>query len=160
MTKDILSTRYRTAHRCLIVVLILVTLYAMGMVLAGNSFAVALFDILQFGPNARGLTEKGSIDYVVFAFGVLGAVIIGWMALLVTMADLAVHSDGTVRSKARNSMALSVGIWFVWDTGFSLAKGEWEHAAFNVPFWTVLMGPLYIMMCNDDSGTRGTKIKQ
>jgi hypothetical protein len=145
-----LSSRYRNAHRCLMAVLIAVTVYATGMVLAGSTVAIRLFDVLQFGPNARGLDAKG-VDYAIFAFGVLGAVLIGWMILLAAMADLAVHQDRSVRIQARSSMARSVAFWFVWDTGFSLATGEWQHAAFNVPFVTLLMGPLYVMMCNDNN---------
>jgi hypothetical protein len=149
-TSTSLSRRYRNAHRCLLAVLIAVTLYATGMVLAGSTMAIRLFDTLQFGPNARGLDAKG-IGYAIFAFGVLGAVLIGWMVLLAGVADFAVHQDRSVRSQARSSMARSVAFWFVWDTGFSLATGEWQHAAFNVPFVTALMGPLYVMMCNDNN---------
>jgi hypothetical protein len=125
------------------------------MVLAGSTSTLRLFDTLQFGPNTRGLDAKG-VDYAIF--GVLGAVLIGWMVLLAAMADFAVHQDRSVRSQTRSSMARSVAFWFVWDTGFSLATGEWQHAAFNVPFVTLLMGPLYVMICNDtndvDAGGR------
>jgi hypothetical protein len=152
-----LSDRYRAAHQCLIAVLILVTLYAAGMVLAGNFVAIRLFDVLQFGPHTwRGSTmiNKPGIDYAIFCFGVLGAVLIGWMVLLACVADLAVHANASVRSKARFSMAVSVGFWFVWDTGFSLTIGQWEHAVFNLPFLSFLMGPLYVMMCNDDASEK------
>lgn len=143
-----LSRKYRLAHKALIGVLVLVTLYAVGMVIAGETLCIPLFDTLRFGPNSRGLDANG-IQYAIFAFGVLGAVLIGWMVLLAAVTDFAISDDSGVRAKARSSMSLSVGVWFFWDTSFSLARGEYEHAAFNLPFVALLMCPLYVMMVND-----------
>jgi len=144
-----LSSQYMSAHRFLRAAVALVILYGLGMVLSGRVFAVTLFDILNFGPNARGLNKEG-VDYAIFAFGVLGAVIVGWMVLVWCVLDLAVIDDNpTTRAVARRAIATSTAVWFTVDTGFSIATGELEHAVFNIPFVTLLAAPLYIMSSTD-----------
>ena len=84
-----------------------VSIYGIGMIWFGKSFAIPLFDLLQFGPNtatvvAGGWTATASttsskstitsdnddgdttflIEYCVFMFGVIGSILIGWMVLL------------------------------------------------------------------------------
>jgi hypothetical protein len=185
--------RYRTANAGLRGVVGLVALYGLAMVFAGRTFAVPLFDVLGFGPNAF-LSARGEgnaaavdgtcavqgrdalLDYCVFMFGVLGAVIVGWMASLWYL----VH-DGCMlpqpsppppgassplllpqpaprrrsRAASRGAVAASAAIWFVVDTGFSLAVGEWRHAAFNVPFAMLLAVPLVVMGRADHDGGDG-----
>ena len=149
-SNESLSEQYVRAQKFFKNVLLLVVVYASGMVTAGRSFAVPFFDLLNFGPNARGVSADG-VNYTIFAFGVLGAVLIGWMALFWGTIGLAVHHDPDVRSKARHALTASIAIWFVTDTGFSLVMGEIEHAAFNLPFLTLLSVPIYIMSTNDSS---------
>lgn len=144
------SSTYLSAYRFLRAVVALVSLYGLGMVFTGQVFAVQLFDFLQFGPNTRGLSEEG-VSYAIFAFGVLGAVLVGWMMLILGMLDLAVNENANVRKIARRALANSTALWFVLDTGFSLATAEIEHALFNIPFVTFLGVPLFIMSVNDDA---------
>lgn len=148
MPSSPLSETYLKAHTFLKAVVALVTCHALGMVFLGHIFAASLFDLLQFGPNTRGLAENG-VDYAIFAFGVLGAVLVGWMVLLWGILELAVNSDPHIRSSARRAIATSTAVWFVLDTGFSLATGEVEHALFNIPFVTFLGVPLLVMIRND-----------
>jgi len=143
-----LSVRYRRAHAFLRTVAALVALYGIGMVMAGRVFAMTLFDLLGFGPNVRSLDPDG-VSYSIFAFSVIGAVIAGWMVLLLFVVGFAASPDRDTRAAARRAMALSVTIWFTLDTGFSLATGEVEHAAFNLPFMSLLAVPLYIMTNSD-----------
>jgi hypothetical protein len=144
-----LPQRYQNAHLFLKRVTQLVTVYGLGMVAAGEQLATPLFDVLGFGPNSKALSRDG-VDYAIFAFGILGSVLVGWMSLIGSVVDLAGYeTDATVRATARRSIMLSTGIWFVCDTGFSLIKGEVEHALFNVPFLTLLGGPLYVMHTTD-----------
>ena len=37
---------------------------------------------------------------------------------------------------------MSIGTWFVLDTGLSLAMGSWQHAVFNLAFLAALGIPL------------------
>jgi hypothetical protein len=153
---------YRRAHQCLRAVLTCVAIYALGMVMAGRTFAIPLFDALQFGPHAPrysgGVSSSSDdtarenvVDYAVFCFGVLGSVILGWMVLLAGVVELAVHDDRLIRYRARSILVASVTVWFIFDTGFSLAIGEWQHAMFNLPFVTLLMTPLFVMMRCDNN---------
>lgn len=116
MTTSHLSRTYRSSHKVLIEALISVTLYAIGMVIAGEPLNVPLFDALQFGRNTR----AKAIDYSMFAFGVFGGSTHWLDGATSSNADFTIADDADVRAKARLSMVLSVGVWFVWDTGFSL----------------------------------------
>lgn len=174
--------RYERAHAVLQGIILLVISYALGMVLAGRSFAMPLFDALRFGPNARLVThhidtsnidgnttaEEAIVmlfmDYCIFMFGVLGAVIVGWM----TMVGYVIHdgcrlptntSPTTMlsappslqqRAWSRKVVAFSFAIWFVLDTMFSLVIGLWQHGLFNIPFAVLFAVPLLIMEQSDD----------
>jgi hypothetical protein len=144
-----LSQEYKNAAKHLKIVAALVAIYGLGLNVNGEAFAISLFDLLNFGPNSKGLSESG-VSYALFAFGILGAVIMGWMALIWFMVDLATVEDyASVRAMARKGLAISTVSWFLFDTGFSLALGEVEHAAFNLPFVTLLGVPLYRMHVHD-----------
>jgi len=145
--------KYLTAHNFLHIVTKLVALYGIGMVIAGRTLALPLFDGLGFGPNARGLAQDG-VDYSIFAFAVLGALIVGWMGTFSCLLDLAVVEDSQTRKVARRGMILSVCTWFVLDTGYSIVTGEVEHAAFNLPFVSLLGFPLYALVKNDPGKKR------
>jgi hypothetical protein len=144
------SSRYLRAHGVFSVIVAIVALYGgVGMVLGGRTLGLPLFDVLGFGPNTRGL-DRDAVQYCIFAFGVLGSVIVGWMVLMwFVVRNLAVHPDATVRAHARHAIMWSTAVWFVFDTGFSLATGELAHAAFNIPFVCGLAGPMYLMETSD-----------
>jgi hypothetical protein len=146
------SSRYLQAHGVFSAIVAIVSLYGgVGMVLGGRTLAFPLFEVLGFGPKGHGLHTE-AIEYCIFAFGVLGSVLVGWMVLtLFVVRNLAVYPDATVRSQARQAILWSITVWFFLDTGFSLAVGEFAHAAFNIPFVTGLAGPMYIMATSDDT---------
>ncbi len=90
------------------------------------------FNWLIFGDTQ---TPEGfsaaAVDYLEFSFAVLGAVMVGWMALL------AVLIHGPLRRGepwAWTAVAASVGAWFVVDTTMSLLTGYPENALLNVAF--------------------------
>lgn len=125
----------RIWDRWLLVVLVIVTGYALLLVLRG-SWPGVLFERLGFGMAAAGIDGGPARDYVLFIYGVLGAVIVGWMVLLTAVAL------GPLRRRepwAVAAVAASLSTWFVVDTGFSLAVGSTGHALFNVGF-VVAMG--------------------
>lgn len=91
-----------------------------------------LFNLLIFGDTR---TPEGfsaaAVDYLEFSFAVLGAVMVGWMALLAIL----VH--GPLRRGepwAWTAVAASVGVWFAVDTAVSLLTGYAENAGLNVAF--------------------------
>ncbi len=119
------------ADRLLAAVIVAVALYAGGLVIVGRFVGDEVFGLLGFGPDSAGITGGEALDYTTFVFGVLGAVIIGWMALTYMVAR------GPLRRRepwAWTAVAASIGVWFIVDTGFSLAVGQVEHAVFNVGF--------------------------
>ena len=123
--------------RWLEVVLILVLAYSLLLVFAGT-VAGSLFSLLGFGPPDA-IDTADVCDYLKLPYMVLGAVLAGWT---LTMLQL-------VRGPLRDGgkwvvplMGRSLGLWFVLDTGMSLALGHPAHALFNLPFGIALAIPL------------------
>jgi len=119
------------ADNLLAAVIVAVALYAGGLVIIGRFVGDEVFGFLGFGPDSAGITGGQALDYATFIFGVLGAVILGWMVMTFMVAR------GPLRRRepwAWTAIAVSIGLWFVVDTGFSLVVGQVEHAVFNVAF--------------------------
>ena len=158
---DKLSSSYMSTYNFLCGVIYVVTLYAVGMVLGGRSFATPIFDLLQFGPNTHprlvGLVgreeHEAFMDYCIFMFGVVGSVIIGWMVVMYQMLKLCLSTSYEMRVMGRNSILVSTIAWFIFDTGFSIAINEYEHAVFNIPFVTLLLVPILLMKQYDNDNT-------
>lgn len=123
----------------LLAVLGAVSAYAAGLVVAGERVSRLVFDPLGFGLAQPGELSAEAVDYIVFIYGVLGAVILGWMIVLIGIAR------GALLRRERWAwwtIATSVVAWFVADTGMSLAAGQPSHAAFNGAFLIMLGAPL------------------
>ena len=143
--------RYQQAHATLRCVIGAVVLYGSGMVVAGRAVAGTLFDTLGFGPNSHSLDPKGE-SYAVFCFGVIGAVIVGWMLSLYCLLELCevpTMMNPDIRRLSRRGIFISASFWFVLDTTFSMVIGEHTHALFNLPFGMLIMVPLYVMHRNE-----------
>ena len=122
--------------------------YVLGLVFAGEFIGDQLFDRLGFGPSDGGITGGVGRDYARFIYGVLGAVIVGWM---ITIGAIAM---GHLRRREVWSwwaLVTALVIWFVLDTGISSLLGFAGHAWFNVAFAVALPGPL--VMIRRDLGT-------
>jgi hypothetical protein len=90
------------------------------------------FNLLIFGDRAtpEGFSDR-AVDYLEFAYAVLGAVMVGWMVLL------AIVIHGPLRAGDRwawTAVLASAGTWFVIDTTASIASGYPENAALNAVF--------------------------
>ncbi|HST84557.1 MAG TPA: hypothetical protein VLL08_22660 [Kineosporiaceae bacterium] len=116
----------------------LIAAYAASLVLAG-AVTGRLFDVLGFGMQSGAVPDGQPRSYVLFIYGVLGAVLTGWM---ITLAGIAAGPMRTGEPWAWPVLAASLGTWFVLDTGLSLAVGYWQHAVFNVFFLACLGLPL------------------
>lgn len=112
--------------------------YAAGLVLFPQ-LAGRLFEALGFGMREGGIVDDPARSYVLFLYGVLGSVIIGWMTLIAAVV-VGPLKDGN--PWAWPALVVSVSAWFVLDTGFSLTVGEWQHALFNLAFFAALGLPL------------------
>jgi hypothetical protein len=117
---------------------VLVGLYASSLVVAGPVTS-RLFDVLGFGMSSGAIPDGLPREHVLFVYGVLGSVLVGWMVLIAAVAAGALRSGG---SWAWTALALSVATWFLLDTGFSLGVGSWQHALFNLGFLAALGVPL------------------
>lgn len=123
--------------RWLEVVLSALLLYSLLLVVAGT-FAGSLFSLLGFGPPDS-IDTDAVHDYLRLPYLVLGAVLAGWA---LTMLQLV---RGPLRDGATWVVPVllrSLALWFILDTGMSLALGFPTHAAFNVPFAVALTIPL------------------
>lgn len=67
-------------------------------------------------------------DYIIFAHGVLGAVMLGWgasMFLIIRGPFRRRESDGW------GLLVVPMLVWFTADTGFSIYTGFWQNAILN-----------------------------
>jgi hypothetical protein len=121
---------------------------AWGMAAFGLLFAffnqTALFDwLFNHRVNrlffAEGIPTADAKAFQGWAYGVLGAVLAGWAAV---MALIAQHG---LRTKARwtwRCYAAGVGLWFLIDTAVSLYFGMWFNTMFNVVLLVFVAVPL------------------
>lgn len=127
-------------------VLGLVAVYAVAMIVVGDTVH-GLFDELGFGSTDAGVRSGEQRDYVLFLQGVLGAVILGWVLLMLAVVRHGVERDPD--GPWWGVLVASVVGWFVLDTGFSLVVGSWQHAVFNVGFLLALGAPLLCLRPGD-----------
>ena len=114
-------------------------IYALVLVVAGGFVGDEIFDRLGFGPADGEIAEGTPRDYIRFVYGVLGAVIIGWMTTVIAMVR------GPLRRRETWAWWAVTGalvVWFLVDTTLSLVLGFPGHALFNVGFVVVLGVPL------------------
>jgi hypothetical protein len=122
------------------VALILVLAYSLMLVFAG-SVALQLFSWSGFGPSASMNTPEAR-DYLKLPFMVLGAVMSGWVVLMLQMVR------GPLREGspwAWTHLATSLSVWFALDTSMSLILGHPMHAFFNIPFALLVGIPLLML---------------
>jgi hypothetical protein len=126
------------ARRWLLGTSVLIGLYAASLVVAGPTTS-RLFDTLGFGMRSGAIPAGLPQEHVLFVYGVLGSVLVGWMVLVGAVAAGPLR---TAEPWAWAVLVRSVATWFVLDTGFSLAMGSWQHALFNLGFLAALGAPL------------------
>ena len=123
--------------RWLEVALVIVLAYAVMLVVAGT-VAGSLFSLLGFGPSDAIDTEDVH-DYLRLPYLVLGAVLAGWSLTMLQLVRGPLRDDA---SWVVPILLRSLALWFILDTGMSLALGFPTHAAFNIPFAIALAVPL------------------
>lgn len=123
----------------LVVVTIGVMVYAAGLMLMPETMH-GLFNLLFFGDSkqVRRISEDNP-EFIQLVYGVLGAVMIGWMVTLLAIMRRHFQTDphGTWQI-----LVVSIGVWYVVDSGFSVATGFIEHAVFNTGFLVLYAIPL------------------
>lgn len=123
----------------LVVVTIGVMVYAAGLMLMPQTMH-GLFNLLFFGDSkqVRHVGENNP-EFIQLVYGVLGAVLIGWMVTL--LAIMRRHFQTDPRGTWQILM-VSIGVWYAVDSGFSVATGFVEHAVFNTGFLVLYALPL------------------
>ena len=116
-----------------------VIVFGLAMVLAPG-LTQAFFNRLLFGSTAPPAAFGAPVvDYLVFVYGVLGAVMVGWgVALLVLVAGPVRRGDAS----GWWAVCASLAVWFVIDSTFSVASGHWPNAGLNLAFFVLYAVPL------------------
>lgn len=127
----------QTFIKWLEVVLFLVLIYSLLLVFAGTT-AGSLFSWFGFGPDE--LIDTAAVrGYLRLPYMVLGAVIAGWAFLMIQIVRGPLKEGS---AWAWTFLVRSLSLWFILDTGMSLALGYPMHALFNIPFAVALGIPL------------------
>ena len=127
----------QTFIKWLEVVLILVLIYSLLLVFAGTT-AGSLFTWFGFGPE-ESINTAAVWDYLRLPFMVLGAVMAGWVFLMIQIVRGPLKEGS---AWAWTFLVQSLSLWFILDTGMSLVLGYQMHALFNIPFAVALGIPL------------------
>ena len=125
--------------RVLLAVVVGVAVYGVGLVVAGLFLGDHVFDRLGFGPDDGKIADGRSRDYLRLVFGILGAVIVGWMT---TIGAIVLGPLQRREAWAWWAIVSAVAVWFTLDTGLSLVLGFVGHALFNAVFAGALAVPL------------------
>lgn len=116
-----------------------VILFGLGMVLVPQHLQALFSWMLFYAPDRVDAFGPQAVGYIMLLTGILGAVMVGWgVALMFTIL-------GPFQQGLRygwNTVALSIGGWFVPDTLFSLHTGFWQNAVFNLVFLVLFAIPL------------------
>lgn len=128
--------------RVLLIVVVGVTVYAVGLVVAGLFLGDQVFERLGFGPDDGGIVNAEPRQYLRLVYGIIGAVIVRWMT---TIGAIVVGPLRRREAWAWWAIVSAVGMWFVLDTGLSLVLGFVGHALFNVAFTVALAVPLAVL---------------
>ena len=120
------------------------TLVAAGAVALGIVLLVwpssGVFNLMVFYSRSMPADFSAvAIAYVEFVYGVLGAVLIGWMAMVLMVLHGPFRQG---RAFAWGMLAAPIVIWFVPDTIFSMVHGFWQNAVLNVTLATAFAVPL------------------
>ena len=109
----------------------LVIVFAAGMVLT-PWVSDGLFGWMFLGETGDppGASEEIA-EYLQFTHGILGAVMIGWMIVVIWLVRGPVAAGDQAAWRA---LTASIVGWFLIDTTYSLISGFWENAVLNVVF--------------------------
>ncbi len=77
--------------------------------------------------------------YIELAHAVMGSVLVGWGALIFMLVRKLNIEDA---KQTCNMIAMSVLLWYVPDTAFSLYSGFWQNAVLNTGFAVLYAVPL------------------
>ena len=124
--------------RWLIAAAIIVLGFGLALVLLAGPMQRA-FETLYFAPHAGSTLDPAAAAYTTFLQAILGSVMIGWAVLLLYVIYVPFRR---LETSAWNMIAVSLIVWFVPDTAFSLLSGFWQNAILNTVLLVVFAIPL------------------
>ncbi len=111
-----------------------------AVLLLAPSLGIAIFSTVYFlQPEFPVAAPAPVAAYIRFMHGVLGAVMLSWMAVVVALAR-GPFVEG--HNFAWNTIAVSLSAWFLIDTSHSLWHGVWGNVALNLVTVTMFAVPL------------------
>lgn len=121
----------------LVLVILGVILFSLAFVLLPDGMQ-GMFKFMFFAsPEPRFGQEV--VGYLKFVYGVLGAVMAGWM---VTLLSIVMRSFRRGEREAWNTITISITVWFMIDTAWSIIMGFPQNAVFNLLFLVLFAIPL------------------
>lgn len=125
--------------RWLIVVTDGVVLFSLALMLLPDTM-LRFFNWLFFGINeGRSLFGTMEGDYLVFVYSILGAVMIGWAT---TLFFVIMGPFKRGEREGWNALAVSLTVWFVIDSFFSVLTGFAANVVVNILFYILYVVPL------------------
>jgi hypothetical protein len=114
--------------------------FGVDMMLFQNLLDSYLWNPLLFSKSHLHETFSPEIkNFVHFVFGVLGAVCAGWGAMMYYHVK---NNFMTRDIRAWNALAVSLSLWFVLDSSFSISMGYWQNAALNADLALIFAIPM------------------
>ncbi len=117
-----------------------VMLFSLVLVLIPHELQTVLDDLYLADENPAETFSPEAYHYLNFVFGVLGGVMLGWMAaifyILVTLFKYGERLGWRL-------ITLSLLTWFVVDSSASLITGFWQNAVLNAVFLLLFAIPLF-----------------
>ena len=124
--------------RWLVIVTIVTGLFSISFFALPHQIQQVYAFVLFNTPDARSLYPE-NYDFITFLYGILGAVFFGWaISLFVTLMT-------TFRKGYKEGwlvFAISVSLWFVTDSAFSIMMGYTGNAIVNTAFAILFAIPL------------------
>jgi hypothetical protein len=111
-----------------------------AVLLLAPSLGLAIFSTVYFlQPEFPASAPAPVVAYIRFMHGVLGAVMLGWMA---AVAALARGPFLAGQRHAWSTIAVSLSAWFLIDTSYSALHGVWGNVALNAATAALFAVPL------------------
>ena len=114
-------------------------LFGLFMVLAPGLTQQAFGLLIFQNPAQISTFDSQATAYIELAHAVMGSVMVGWGALIFMLVRKLNVDDA---KETGSIIAISVLLWYVPDTAFSLYSGFWQNAVMNTGFAVLYAVPL------------------
>jgi ABC-type multidrug transport system fused ATPase/permease subunit len=122
--------------KVLLVVIVGTLLFSLSIVFLPQIIQ-PIFNLIIFNTTESPF-DREATRYIVFVFGVLGAVMVGWMVALLYLA----RRGGR---EAWQAITVSLVVWYLIDSGFSLYSGYGANAVLNTVIMVAFAVPLVML---------------